>query len=54
MERIRRRGLDWWSNHHMPYFFGWVWASFIGVAFIVGVILGAGGAISLLHTRGLL
>ncbi len=38
----------------MPYFFGWVWASFIGAAFIIGVLIGAGGAISLLHTRGLL
>lgn len=47
-----KRGLRWWDNHHLPYFFGWVWVLIF--AFAGGALGGLVLAAWMLHVRGLL
>lgn len=48
---MTKRALRWWDNHHLPFFFGWVWVLII--AFATGVLGGIGACFYTLSIRGL-
>lgn len=48
---MTKRALRWWDNHHLPFFFGWVWVLIL--SFTGGALGGLALAIWTLKTRGL-
>ncbi len=41
------------GNRQLPYFSPWVWKGVLAITFIIGLFLGVGLAIYILHIRGL-